>query len=76
MIKIEMSPNDQKDIIEMLVYAYKMNSKEIKKKWSNADYWKIRIPQLIEVMKGKNEPIISRSSFNFERIHYDESDYT
>lgn len=58
MIRIEMNPNDQKDILDMLEYASQMkeqNKPEQKtNKWDDSKYWIMRIEQLKEVVKGRN----------------------
>lgn len=45
MIRIEISPNDQKDIIDLLDYALE-KKKEDDDKEAYPKYWEIRIPQL------------------------------
>lgn len=64
MIRIEMNPNDQKDIIELLYYSLgKKLEEEDKGKWNNKNYWRIRIEQLLQIMGGKNvSPAVVRSS--------------
>lgn len=69
MIRIEMSPYDQKDILELLDLTLNYLEESLKKEkygrweWSNAGYWKHRIPQLKQVMSGKNTtPPIYKSS--------------
>lgn len=54
MIRIEMSPNDQKDIIDLLDYALDMQYLTRHEKDSFYLYWKLRIPQLKVVLLGKN----------------------
>jgi hypothetical protein len=58
MIRIEISPYDQKDLLELLDYASKMkeNNRPILKgslKWDDTKYWVMRIEQLKQIIKGK-----------------------
>lgn len=66
MIRIEMNPNDQKDIIELLDFALEMKYVMQPTKYGSFNdygYWKIRIPQLKVVLLGKNtSPAIYKSS--------------
>ena len=51
MIKIEISPLDQKDILDLLDYALK-KKKEDTDKEAYPKYWQIRIPQIKSVING------------------------
>lgn len=68
MVRIEISPFDQKDILEMLEYAKmqkKINRPVLKgtQKWDDTEYWVMRIDQLKEVVMGKKvQETIYRSS--------------
>lgn len=60
MIRIEMNPNDQKDILDMLKYASEMKeqNKPLLKgsnKWDDSKYWIMRIEQLKEIVNGRND---------------------
>lgn len=58
MIKIEMTPYEQKDILEVLDFAleeYQFSKDPMKK------YWMMRIKQLKKVIKGQvNQPSLER----------------
>lgn len=62
MIRIEMSPNDKKDLIRILNFAYKRleyhyTHKKIKNhfdQWDDSKYWMIRIEQIKAVINGRN----------------------
>lgn len=63
MIRIEMNPLDQKDILDLLDYALEMQYLERRKPDSMYYYWNLRIPQLKAIILGKNvSPGIYRSS--------------
>lgn len=49
MIRIEISPNDQKDILDLLDYALE-KKKEDTDKEAFPKYWEIRIPQLKDLI--------------------------
>lgn len=56
MERVELSPNDKKDLLELLDYA-KMKKKDEgtknkRDKWNDANYWEIRIEQLKMVLNG------------------------
>lgn len=71
MIRIEISPYEQKDILEMLDYAkeQKLSNKPILRgshKWDDSGYWELRIEYLKKVVLGKgNKPSIYKSSFEY-----------
>ena len=59
MIKLEINPLDQKDIIELLDYAKEqknLNKPVLKgsQRWDDTKYWEIRISQLKAIINGKN----------------------
>lgn len=63
MIRIEMNPLDQKDILDLLDYALEMQYLTRREKESMYYYWNLRIPQLKAVVLGKNvSPGIYQSS--------------
>ena len=65
MIRIEISHNDQKDIINLLDYALQ-KKKEDDDKEAYPKYWEIRISQLKQVLNGKNvNDSITKSTINF-----------
>ena len=68
MVKIEMSPNDVQDLLEILEYARKQcelnKPKDRKMRWNDLNYYIIRIEQLREIIKGKRTDTIYRSNFN------------
>ena len=51
MTEIKLSPNDQKDLLDLLAYALE-KKKDDKGKDSFPKYWAIRIPQLMQIIKG------------------------
>lgn len=58
MIRLEINPFDQKDILEMLDYAKmqkKINRPVLKgtQKWDDTNYWIMRIDQLKLLIMGK-----------------------
>lgn len=62
MIRIEMNPLDQKDIIDLLQYALEQKQTDYSKE-AYSNYWKIRVPQLLDIMNGKNvNPCIVKST--------------
>lgn len=76
MIRIEMNPLDQKDMLELLDFALKMKylMRPIKKhEYNDYGYWQMRIPQLKAILNGKNvSPGIYKSTMeSFDR--YDSS---
>ena len=57
MDRIEISPNDKKDLLELLDYAKIKkqeddNHKDKRDHWVDSNYWKIRIEQLKMIIKG------------------------
>lgn len=61
MIRIELSPFDEKDILELLDYAKEMKEQHRPQKkgkghdgWDDTDYWLMRIEQLKEIIKSRN----------------------
>lgn len=69
MIRIEISPNDQKDILDLLDYALE-KKKEDTDKEAYPKYWEIRIPQLKDLI-NEYEPynnVIQSSLNGFTRI--------
>ena len=61
MIRIELSPFDEKDILELLDYAKEMKEEHRPEKkgkghdgWDDTDYWLMRIEQLKEIIKSRN----------------------
>ena len=68
MIRLEINPLDQKDIIELLEYALEKKIEEGEEvsgrhHWDSSRYYAFRIPQLIKIMNGKNvSPGIYQSS--------------
>lgn len=61
MIRIELSPFDEKDILELLDYAKEMKEQRRPEKkgkghdgWDDTDYWLMRIEQLKEIIKSRN----------------------
>ena len=73
MIKLEISPLDQKDIIELLDYAKEQKNlnKPILKgshKWDDTKYWDYRIEYLKQVMQGK---IFKASIYRSSMTYYD-----
>ena len=69
MIKVEMSPNDQKDILDLLDYALRYKELDNDKE-SPYKYWEIRIPQLKAVINGLEpyEPNIQSTMYGYTRI--------
>lgn len=69
MIEIHLEPNDKADIIELLDYALKKKIEDDLSKrivWTDSGYWKIRIPQLMELVGGKNpHDLIQRSTCGY-----------
>ena len=60
-MEINISPYDQKDILELLEYASEMKQEHrpVKKgngydRWDDTDYWVNRIEQLKALIKGRN----------------------
>lgn len=53
MVEIKLEPNDQKDILDLLKYALK-KKQEDKDKESYPRYWELRIPQLEQLINGRN----------------------
>ena len=69
MIEIHLEPNDKADIIELLEYALKKKTEEDETyaSWKMSNYWKIRIPQLMELVGGKNpHDLIQRSTSGYQ----------
>lgn len=67
MVRIELEPLEQKDLLEMLDYALdqKILNRPINKgsyKWDDTNYWKIRINQLKQKLNGMNTNSIYKSS--------------
>ena len=59
MTRIELSPFDEKDILELLDYAKEMKEEhrpgnQRHDKWDDTDYWVMRIEQLKMIIKGRN----------------------
>lgn len=62
MIRLEINPLDQKDIIELLEYALEQKKVDYNKE-AYPKYWEIRVPQLLAIMNGKNvAPSIMKST--------------
>lgn len=58
-MEINLSPFDQKDLLELLDYASEMKQqyKPILKgtnRWDDTDYWVMRIDQLKQLINGRN----------------------
>ena len=60
-MEINISPFDQKDILELLDYAKEMKEEHRPPKkvgrgsvWDDTDYWVMRIEQLKMLLKGRN----------------------
>lgn len=58
MTEIQLSPNDRDDLLELLDYALKKKLEEPPEKhgrytWDNSGYYKLRIHQLKQIIKGK-----------------------
>ena len=58
MIRIELEPLEQKDILEMLDYASEMKEqnrppKKKRSSWDDTDYWINRIEYLKRIVQGK-----------------------
>lgn len=60
-MEINISPFDQKDLIELLDYASAMKEEQRPQKrkgrgstWDDTDYWVMRIEQLKMLLKGRN----------------------
>ena len=68
MVRIELTPNDVQDLLEILEYAKKKCELDMPKtrqyRWNDSGYYILRIDQLKEVVKGKKTDIIYRSNFN------------
>lgn len=68
MTEIQLSPNDRDDILELLDYALKKKLEEPPERkgrytWDNSGYYKLRIGQLKQLIKGKRVyDTISQSS--------------
>lgn len=59
MIIVKLSPLDQKDLLELLEYALEKKMKEPPEKhgrytWDNSGWYRLRIDQLIQLIKGNN----------------------
>lgn len=57
-MEIQISPNDRDDILELLDYALKKKLEEPPEKhgrytWDNSGWYKLRIYQLTQIIKGK-----------------------
>lgn len=57
MTEINLSPNDQKDILELLDYALEKKQEEKigttnATKWDDRKYWQLRVPQLKALING------------------------
>lgn len=57
MNRIEISPNDKKDLLELLDYAQKKKKEDDERKdkrdhWHDSEYWRIRIDQLKMIVNG------------------------
>ena len=71
MTKIELSPFDQKDILELLDYAknQKIHNRPTLKgtqKWDDTNYWIERIEYLKKVINGKvRQPNIYKSTLEY-----------
>ena len=72
MVRLEISPLDQKDILEMLDYAKEqkqLNRPVLKgtNKWDDTQYWVERIEYLKKVILGKvkNDTSIYKSSLEY-----------
>lgn len=79
MIRIEMSPYDQKDILELLDYAkeQKIINKPIlrgSQKWDDSGYWEFRVEHLKKVIEGKvhNESIYKSTLIDYMEKKRDE----
>lgn len=58
MVEIKLSPLDQKDLLELLEYALQKKLKEPPEKrgrytWDESGWYKLRIYQLSQIIKGK-----------------------
>lgn len=58
MANLTISPNDQKDILDLLDYALQKKLEEEPKtnsqtKWDDRKYWKLRVPQLKALINGR-----------------------
>ena len=68
MIKIEISPYDQKDLLELLDFALEMKKitrpkNKTKGNFNDYGFWEIRIPQLKYIISGKDvSPAIYKSA--------------
>lgn len=67
MIRVEMSPNDQKDILDLLDYALKYKHLD---KEGYPKYWELRIPQLKAIINGLQpyDPGVQSTMNGFTRI--------
>ena len=62
MERIELSPLDKKDLLEILEFAklYKESTRPAKKtgysgyKWDDTEWWNMRIEQLKQIINGRN----------------------
>ena len=73
MIRIEISPLDQKDLLEILDFAatwYELTrgGKNKRDKWDNTNWYLMRIEQLQEIIKGRivQDSLIKSSLGTFE----------
>ena len=58
MTEIQLSPNDRDDILELLDYALQKKLEEPPERkgrytWDNSGYYKLRVHQLKQLIKGK-----------------------
>ena len=69
MITIYIEPNDKADLVEILEYALKRKIEEgtfSNDGWNDTGYRKIRIPQLEQLLAGKNpHDLIQRSTSGY-----------
>lgn len=71
MERIELSPLDKKDLLELLDYVLEVKraNRPVLKgsyKWDDTNYWELRISQLKQVLNGKNvNDSITKSTINF-----------
>lgn len=81
MERIELSPLDKKDLLELLDYikdVKKLNRPVLKgsNKWDDTKFWEIRIEQLKQVINGKNfnYSLIGSSLLTLDGYGYDKGD--
>ena len=67
MITIYIEPNDKADLVELLDYALKKKIEDdLENSWKDSEYWRIRIPQLQQLVAGKNpHDLIKRSTCGY-----------